>query len=300
MPELPDIESYLQALRPRIVGEPILAIQLRSPFFLRSITPDIELCEKKTVRDVFRMGKRVVLELDDELFLVFHLMIGGRFQWRKPGTRPRSKMDLGAFQFPTGTLLVTEASQKKRASLHVVAGRDFLVHYDPQGLEVLETDLPIFQKRLQFENHTLKRALTDPHLFSGIGNAYSDEILHAARLSPFQWTQKLTDEQVRQLFEATVSVLTQWVERLSRRAAEKFPATVTAFHPEMAVHGKYGEPCPVCGTRIARIVFSENEMNYCPRCQTNGKVLADRSLSKLLKDDWPRTIEEWERTVGGG
>lgn len=298
MPELPDVVLYLEAMRPRIVGYTLQRIVLRSPFLLRTIVPDISECDGRRVVEVSRLGKRIVWELEEEIFFVFHLMIAGRFQWRPPGTKPKGKMDLAAFQFETGTMILTEASQKKRASLHVVAGRDNLASHDPQGLEVLEADLEAFQKRLTLENHTLKRALTDPYLFSGIGNAYSDEILHAARLSPFQWTQKLSSEEIQRLYQATVTVLQTWVDRLIEQTGNHFPSRVTAFHPEMAVHGRYGKPCPVCQTTIQRVVFSENEMNYCPRCQTRGKVLADRSLSKLLKDDWPRTIDEWERIQG--
>jgi formamidopyrimidine-DNA glycosylase len=294
MPELPDIVTYLHALRERIVGKALLKIHVRSPFLVRTVEPDLMTLQGRQVRDVTRIGKRIVWHFDDELFLVFHLMIAGRFHLKKPGTPPKGKNDLAAFGFEEQTLMLTEASQKKRASLHVLKGREALDAQDRGGLEPLESSLADFRAALTRENHTLKRTLTDPRLFSGIGNAYSDEILHAARLSPVTLTSRLDDEQVERLFAATKSTLNTWTERLLAEARIKFPEKVTAFRPEMAVHGRFGQPCPVCGTAVQRIVRAENETNYCPRCQTGGKLLADRSLSRLLKDDWPRTIEEWE------
>ncbi len=294
MPELPDIVTYLHALRERIVGKELLKIQVRSPFLVRTVVPDLITLEGRTVRDVSRIGKRIVWHFDEELFLVFHLMIAGRFHLKKAGTLPKGKNDLAAFGFESFTLMLTEASQKKRASLHVLKGRAALDAQDRGGLEPLESSLADFRAALTRENHTLKRALTDPRLFSGIGNAYSDEILHAARLSPVILTSRLTDEQIERLLGATKSTLESWTERLLAEARTKFPEKVTAFRPEMAVHGRFGQPCPVCGTAVQRIVRAENETNYCPRCQTGGKLLADRSLSRLLKDDWPKTIEEWE------
>lgn len=296
MPELPDILSYLTALRQRIVGQTLRQIVVKSPFVVRTVEPDLHSLEGQTIEDLSRLGKRIVWHFPGELFAVFHLMIAGRFHWRKQGTMPRGKNDLAAFTFDTGTLLLTEASQKKRASLHVVRGEASLAAHRREGIEPLECSLDQFRAALIRENHTLKRALTDPRLFSGIGNAYSDEILHAARLSPVTLTSRLTDDEIKRLFVATRDLLTQWTERLVEEAAESFPETVTAFRPEMAVHGRYGKPCPVCGTTIQRIRYADNETNYCPRCQTGGKLLADRSLSRLLKGDWPRTIEEWEDT----
>lgn len=294
MPELPDIVTYLHALRGRIVGQTLLRIQLRSPFLVRTVEPDLMILARGQVKDVSRIGKRIVWHFDDELFLVFHLMIAGRFHWKKPGTLPRGKNDLAAFGFESGTLLLTEASQKKRASLHVLRGRAALAAQDRGGLEPLETSFEDFRSALTRESHTLKRALTDPRLFSGIGNAYSDEILHAARLSPVTLTSRLDNEQMRRLYDSMQQTLKAWTERLLEESRASFPEKVTAFRPEMAVHGRFGQPCPVCGTGVQRIVRAENETNYCPRCQTGGKLLADRSLSRLLKDDWPRTIEEWE------
>jgi len=294
MPELPDILNYLHALRERILGKTVLKIQVRSPFLVRTVVPDLMTLEGRIVRDVSRIGKRIVWHFDEELFLVFHLMIAGRFHLKKSGTLPKGKNDLAAFGFEGFTLMLTEASQKKRASLHVLTGRASLDAHDPGGLEPLEASLADFHAALTRENHTLKRALTDPRLFSGIGNAYSDEILHAAKLSPVTLTSRLDEEQIQRLFAATKSTLESWTERLLAEAKTKFPEKVTAFRPEMAVHGRFGKPCPICGTAVQRIVRAENETNYCPRCQTGGKLLADRSLSRLLKDDWPKTIEEWE------
>jgi formamidopyrimidine-DNA glycosylase len=294
MPELPDIASYLVALRPRIVGKPLVKITVKSPFLLRTVEPDLFSLEGQPVEDLSRIGKRVVWHFPGELFLVFHLMIAGRFHWKKVGAKPAGKNDLAAFSFAGGTLMLTEASKKKRASLHVIRGAAALQALDRGGLEPLDCSLAEFRQTLTRENHTLKRALADPRLFSGIGNAYSDEILHAAELSPVTLTSRLDDQQLQRLFESTQSVLQLWTDRLSLAAAEKFPEKVTAFQPDMAVHGRYRQPCPVCGTLVQRIVYAENETNYCPRCQTGGKLLADRSLSRLLKDDWPRTIDEWE------
>jgi formamidopyrimidine-DNA glycosylase len=295
MPELPDILLYLHALAPRIVGQSISGIRLASPFLLRSVDPPLSAAVGRRVIGLQRLGKRVVIELDEELFLVFHLMIAGRFRWKPAGTKVPGKVGLLALDFPTGTLILTEAGTTRRASLHVVQGRDGLAAHDPGGLEVLDASLPEFATALQRENHTLKRALTDPHLFSGIGNAYSDEILHAARMSPFRQTAGLTDEEVRRLFDAARATLSEWIARLQSETGEAFPEKVTAFRPEMAVHGRYGKPCPACGSPIQRIVYAANEANYCATCQTGGRLLADRSLSRLLKEDWPRTVEELER-----
>ncbi|MCI0361165.1 MAG: formamidopyrimidine-DNA glycosylase [Planctomycetaceae bacterium] len=294
MPELPDILSYLTALRPRIVGQPLEKITVKSPFLVRTVEPDLFSLEGQTVQDLSRIGKRIVWHFADELYIVFHLMIAGRFHWRKAGMRPTGKNDLAVFAFSTGTLMLTEASQKKRASLHVVRGKAALAQHDRGGIEPLDCSAAEFRAALTRENHTLKRALADPRLFAGIGNAYSDEILHAARLSPVVLTSRLTPEQIDQLFAAVRSVLGQWTARLTAQAQDKFPEKVTAFRPEMAVHGRFRQPCPVCGTAVQRIVYAENETNYCPRCQTGGKLLADRSLSRLLRDDWPKTIEQWE------
>lgn len=294
MPELPDIVSYLTAMRPIVVDQPLERITVRSPFLVRTVEPDLFALEGQVVSNLSRIGKRIIWHFDSEVFIVFHLMVAGRFHLKKRGARPSGKNDLAAFEFPAGTLMLTEASQKKRASLHVIRGRQALKAIDRGGLEVLGCSLADFRAALQRENHTLKRALADPRLFSGIGNAYSDEILHAARLSPVVLTSRLDDDEIARLHEATQSVLSKWTSQLEAQAAGSFPEKVTAFRPGMAVHGRYRKPCPVCGTAIQRIVYAENETNYCPRCQTGGKLLADRSLSRLLKDDWPRTIDEWE------
>jgi formamidopyrimidine-DNA glycosylase len=294
MPELPDIVSYLVALRQRIVGERLVTIQLRSPFLLRTVEPDLFSLEGETVQDLSRIGKRIVWHFLGERYFVFHLMIAGRFHWKRPGAKASGKNDLAAFGFSSGTLMLTEASQKKRASLHAIRGTAALGQFDRGGIEPLSCTLDQFKESLLCENHTLKRALADPRLFAGIGNAYSDEILFAAGLSPVTLSSRLGDEEIARLFAATQKVLTQWSEHLQAEAAERFPEKVTAFRRGMAVHGRYGQPCPTCGTAIQRIIYAENETNYCPRCQTGGKLLADRSLSRLLKDDWPRTIEEWE------
>ena len=294
MPELPDITSYLVALRPRIVGQPLETILVKSPFLVRTVEPDLFSLTGQPVHDLSRIGKRIVWHFGGDRFLVFHLMIAGRFHWKKPGARLASKNDLAAFAFPAGTLMLTEASQKKRASLHVVAGKAALAQFDRGGLEPLAATLTQFRAVLLSENHTLKRSLADPRLFAGIGNAYSDEILFAAGLSPVALTSRLSADEIARLYAATQSVLQTWIDKLNAEAAKGFPEKVTAFRPEMSVHGRFGKPCPTCGTLVQRIRYAENETNYCPRCQTGGKLLADRSLSRLLKDDWPRTIEEWE------
>lgn len=298
MPELPDVLAYLTGLQRQIGGRRIDAIQLRSPFLVRTFEPKLDTAVGRRIVGFRRLGKRIVWALEDDLFLVIHLMIAGRFHWKKTGTRPTRKIDLAAFHFDSGTILLTEAGSKKRASLHVVDGESGLADHDPGGLEVLEADLDAFTEVLKRRNHTLKRALTDPRLFSGIGNAYSDEILHAARLSPVKWTSRLSDEEVASLYAATRSILTDWCTRLQAEAEVAFPEKVTAFRPEMAVHGRYGKPCPVCATAVQEIAYASNETNYCPRCQIKGKVLADRQLSRMLKDDWPKTIEDLEAHRG--
>lgn len=294
MPELPDIVVYLECLQPRVGGQILQRIRLFNPFLLRSVDPPIDDAYGKRVVGLRRLGKRIVLALEDSLFLVIHLMIAGRLHWKPLGAKPPGKIGLAAFDFPTGTLTLTEAGSKRRASLTLVRGDAALAEHNPGGLEVLDAGEQQFCAALQCENHTLKRSLTDPRIFSGIGNSYSDEILHRARLSPMALSQKLTDEAVHRLFTATQSVLTEWLNRLRQEAGDRFPEKVTAFRPGMAVHGRYRRPCPVCGTAIQRIQYADNETNYCPRCQTAGKILADRSLSRLLKNDWPRTIEELE------
>ena len=295
MPELPDVLLYLHALQPRIVGQRVIGVRLASPFLLRSIDPPLSAIEGRTIVALHRLGKRIVFEGEGELFLVVHLMIAGRFRWKPPGAKIPGKVGLLAIDFDHGTLVMTEAGTRKQASLHVVAGSAALAHHDPGGLDVFEADLPAFRAALQRDNHTLKRALTDPHLFSGIGNAYSDEILHAARLSPFKQTNGLTDEEVRRLYDATRLTLSNWIGQLQDEAGEEFPEKVTAFHEGMAVHGRYGKACPDCGSPVQRVVYASNEANYCATCQTGGRLLADRSLSRLLRDDWPRTLEELER-----
>jgi len=293
VPELPDIEVYLERLAPLILNQPLEQILIRSPFVLRSVTPPIAEAEGKRVIGLRRLGKRIVLGLEGDLFLVIHLMIAGRLRWRPPGTRPTGRLGLAAFGFPSGVLLLTEAGTKRRASMHLVRGAGALSQFERGGLEVLETDLATFSDRLTSENHTLKRALTDPRLFSGIGNAYSDEILHRARLSPLALTGKLTAEEIARLFDATRETLRDWVKRL-RAEVEVFPEKVTAFREGMAVHGRYRQPCPVCGTPVQRIRYADNETNYCARCQTGGRLLADRALSRLLREDWPRSIDDIE------
>lgn len=294
MPELPDVELYLHALRQRVVGRELVGVRITSPFVLRSVDPAIGVVAGKRVTGVSRLGKRIVLELEDDLFVVIHLMIAGRLRWKPPKDKIPARLGLAAFDFDEGTLLLTEASKKKRASLHVCRGRAALREHDPGGIEPLEASYDAFRKAITERNHTVKRALTDPRILSGIGNAYSDEILHRAKLSPLVWTQRLTDEQLERLHAATREVLSEWVERLIAQHAERFPEKVTAFRPEMAAHGKHREPCPVCGSPIQRIVFADRETNYCAACQTGGKLLADRALSRLLKGDWPRSLEELE------
>jgi len=294
MPELPDIVAYLKALESRIVGLPLVRVRLASVFLLRTVKPPIEEVEGRTVRELRRVGKRIALGLDGDLWLVLHLMIAGRLHWRAPGAKLGGRQNLAAFDFPNASLVLTEAGAKRRASLHVVRGEDGLRALDPGGIDVLSADLNSFREALIAENRTLKRALTDPRILSGIGNAYSDEILHAARLSPIALTQKLKSDEWERLFTATRETLKLWLDRLESDAEKDFPEKVTAFRPEMAVHGRFGKPCPRCGEKVQRIRYADNETNYCPRCQTGGKLLADRSLSRLLQSDWPRTLEELE------
>lgn len=294
MPEYPDITVYIEALQRIVLGKTLNHLRIGHPFVLRTVAPPVTSLHGHVLQHVERIGKRIVLGFDGDLFLVLHLMVSGRLQWMAQGSKVPTKGWLAALDFDSGTLLLTEFSSQKRASLHLVRGREALQAFDRGGLEVMGATLTEFQAALQRENHTLKRALTDPRLFSGIGNAYSDEILHRARLSPFLLTQKLTDEQIANLAEASRVVLEEWVERLRTEAGEGFPARVTAFHEAMAVHGRYGKPCPICGTAVQRVRYANNEMNYCPRCQTEDRLLADRALSRLLKDDWPRTVEELE------
>jgi len=292
MPELPDITVYIEALESRIVGQSLERVRIAKPFLLRSVDPPISAANGKQVTGIRRMGKRIVLELEDHLFLVIHLMIAGRLRWLPAGAKVPGKLGLAAFDFPNGTLILTEAGSKRRASLWLVRGEQSLEQFERGGLEVLNASLAEFTERLTRENHTLKRSLTDPRLFSGIGNAYSDEILHRAKLSPVKHTRKLSEEEIARLFDATKTVLIEWTDRLRKESAKDFPAKVTAFREEMAVHGKYGKPCPVCGTPVQRIRYADNETNYCPRCQTEGRLLADRALSRLLKQDWPKSIDE--------
>ena len=294
MPELPDVTVYLEALERRIVGVTLERVRLLTPFLLRSVDPPLSAVTGKRVTGLRRLGKRLVIALEDDLFLVIHLMIAGRLHWKAAGAKPPGKIGLAAFDFSNGTLLLTEAGTKRRASLEVVRGEAALRALDPGGLEVMTADFEAFRDALVAENHTLKRTLTNPRVFSGIGNAYSDEIFHRARLSPVKLTESLDDEERRRLYEATRTVLTEWIERLRAEAGEGFPEGVTAFRPNMAVHGRYGKPCPVCGAPVQRIVYAENETNYCARCQTGGRILADRSLSRLLHSDWPKTLDEWE------
>jgi len=294
MPELPDVLLYIECLKPRIAGQPLERVRLASPFVLRSVSPPISAINGKNIRGLRRLGKQIILEFEDELFLIIHLMIAGRFQWKEKGARIPGKLGLAAFDFPTGTLLLTEAGSKKRASLYLVQGETALASFDRGALEVLDSSLADFRSALTKENHTLKRALTDPRLFSGIGNAYSDEILHRARLSPMKLTSKLSADEISCLHEAARSTLSEWIGRLRDETGAGFPSKVTAFRPEMAVHGRYGEPCPACGSPVQRIVYAENECNYCPTCQTDGRLLADRAMSRLLKQDWPRSLDEWE------
>jgi len=298
MPELPDITVYIERLRPRIQGQVLDKAEVASPFLLRTVEPPVSELEGRRIEDVSRLGKRIVWRFDDAIYLVIHLMIAGRLHWKPPAAKLPAKIGLAAFRFAVGTLTLTEAGSKKRASLHVVRGREALAALDPGGLDVLTADLGAFAVALTRESHTLKRALTDPRLFSGIGNAYSDEILHAARLSPLALTGRLDGEEIARLFQATRTTLVDWTVKLRRDAGDGFPEKVTAFRDGMAVHGRFGQPCPLCGSAVQRIVYAENETNYCPACQTGGRLLADRSLSRLLKDDWPRTLDELEERRG--
>jgi len=294
MPELPDIAAYITALEPRIVGEPLEHVRLASPFLLRTVDPPISSVEGRKVRELQRIGKRIAIGLEDDLWLVLHLMIAGRLHWRAVGAKLGGRNQLTAFDFPRGSLVLTEAGAKRRASLHVLRGEESLRAIDPGGIDVFVSDLVAFQAALAVENRTLKRALTDPRILSGIGNAYSDEILHAAQLSPITLTSKLNPSEWERLFAATRSTLQRWIDQLRAEAEARFPEKVTAFREDMVVHGRYGKPCPRCGDPIQRIRYADNETNYCARCQTRGKVLADRSLSRLLGKDWPRTLEELE------
>jgi formamidopyrimidine-DNA glycosylase len=294
MPELPDISAYITALQPRVIGEPLKQVRLASPFLLRSVEPSLESAEGKIVRELRRVGKRIAFGLENDLWLVLHLMIAGRLHWKSPHAKLGGRQNLAAFDFLKGSLVLTEAGSKRRASLHVVRGEDRLHAMDPGGIEILSSNLEGFRAALTSENRTLKRALTDPRLVSGVGNAYSDEILHAAQLSPIAHTHKLKPDEWERLFNAARTTLQFWIDRLQAEAREKFPEKVTAFRKGMAVHGRYGQPCPRCGEKVLRIRYADNETNFCARCQTAGKVLADRSLSRLLGADWPRTMDELE------
>jgi formamidopyrimidine-DNA glycosylase len=294
MPELPDIVTYIHALEPRIAGQPIQKIRLASPFLLRTAEPSLADVEGRTVRELRRIGKRIAIGVDGDIWLVLHLMIAGRLHWRAVGAKLSGRQNLAAFDFPNGSLVLTEAGSKRRASLHIVRGEKMLESIDPGGIDVFASDLNSFRAALTAENRTLKRALTDPRVLSGIGNAYSDEILHAAQLSPVALTQKLKPEEWQRLFGATRATLNLWVDRLRSESKDAFPEKVTAFREGMSVHGRYGKPCPRCGDAIQRIRYADNETNYCARCQTGGKLLADRSLSRLMRTDWPRTLDELE------
>jgi formamidopyrimidine-DNA glycosylase len=294
MPELPDVAVYVECIEARVRGATLERVRLASPFLLRTVDPPLGTVAGARVLGLRRLGKRIVLALEGELFVVVHLMIAGRFRWRERGAKIPGRLGLAAFDFSTGTLLLTEASTKKRASLHVVRGEPALAALDPGGIEPLDADLGAFREALLRENHTLKRSLTDPRLFSGIGNAYSDEILHRARLSPVKTTSRLDDDEIARLHRATQATLGDWLARLRAEAGAGFPEKVTAFREGMAVHGRYGGPCPDCGAPVQRIAYAENECNYCPRCQTGGKLLADRGLSRLLREDWPRSLDELE------
>jgi len=296
MPELPDVTVYIEALEKRILGARFDGLEIGNPFLLRSIDPAPQDLVGKKVERLRRLGKRIVIELEDDLFLVIHLMIAGRLHWKPGASRPSlpKKRGLARFDFTSGSVTLTEAGSKRRASLHLVRGESDLALLDRGGLEVFESDLEEFRRALARENHTLKRSLTDPRLFSGIGNAYSDEILHRARLSPVTWTSRLSEEETERLYRATRETLIEWTDELRRDAGDDFPEKVTAFRPKMAVHGRYRQPCPVCATPVQRIAYAENETNYCPRCQTGGKLLADRALSRLLREDWPKSLEELE------
>ena len=294
MPEYPDIIIYIERLKALVQGQPVQNVRIASPFLLRTFDPPIESILNKPVIYFERIGKRIVFVFEDELFLALHLMIAGRLNWREKDCKIPVKIGMAALDFPNGTLLLIESGTKKRASLHLIKGELELSTFDQGGLEIFDASFEEFKRRLLRENHTLKRALTDPRLFSGIGNAYSDEILHRAKLSPVQLTQKMTEEQIEKLFRAIKETLTDWTERFRSETGDGFPEKVTAFRPEMAVHGRFGKPCPICGTIVQRIRYADNETNYCPKCQTGGKLLADRSLSRLLKSDWPKNLEEFE------
>ena len=294
MPELPDISAYITALEPRIVGQPLEHVRLQSAFLLRTAQPPLADAEGRVVHELRRIGKRIAIGLENNLWLVLHLMIAGRLHWRAKDARLAGRQTLAAFDFPNGSLVLTEAGSKRRASLHVVRGEEALHSFDAGGIDVFCSDLDSFRAALTAGNHTLKRALTDPRIISGVGNAYSDEILHAAQLSPIALTHKLRPDEWERLFTATRFTLDLWIARLSSKAREKFPEGVTAFRPEMAVHGRFGQPCPRCGSPVQRIRYADNETNYCPACQTGGKLLADRSLSRLLGSDWPRSLDELE------
>jgi len=299
VPELPDVTVYVERLAAFIVGKPIDGIRIASPFVLRTVSPSPRDLYGAKITGVERLGKRLVIAVEPDRYIVIHLMIAGRLRWKKRGEKIPNKVGLAAFDFPNGTLSFTEASPKKRASIHIVAGRAALAEFDRGGLDVLAATPATLGERLRSERHTVKRALTDPTLFDGIGNSYSDEILHAAKLSPFRMTSSITDDEVKALLAACKVVLNRYTKLLREEVGDGFPDKVTAFRPEMAVHGKYGQPCPVCGTKVQRIVYADNEANYCPTCQTEGKLLADRSLSRLLKEDWPKTLEELEERKAG-
>ena len=294
MPELPDIAAYIEALEPLVTGRALERVRLGNPFLLRTLEPPLASAEGRVVRELRRIGKRIALGVEGDIWLVLHLMIAGRLHWRQKGPKLGGRQNLAAFDFAHGSLMLTEAGSQRRASLHVVRGEEGLGSLDPGGIDVFAADLAAFSEALTLENHTLKRALTDPRTFSGIGNAYSDEILHAAQLSPIAQTRKLTAQEIARLYAATRDTLSQWLDRLRAEARQKFPEKVTAFRDDMAVHGRYGQPCPRCGEKVQRIRYAGNETNYCARCQTGGKVLADRGLSRLLGKDWPRTLEELE------
>jgi formamidopyrimidine-DNA glycosylase len=294
MPELPDIAAYISALEPRVVGQKLEQVRVASAFLLRTVQPPLSSAEGRTVRELRRIGKRLAIGMEGDLWLVLHLMIAGRLHWRPPGAKLAGRNSLAAFDFANGSLVLTEAGTKRRASLHVLSGEEALRSIDPGGVEIFDCDLEAFRDALTAENRTLKRALTDPRIVSGIGNAYSDEILHAAQLSPIKLTHKLDPEEWERLFTATCETLQLWIDRLKAEAEGSFPEKVTAFRKDMAVHGRYGQPCPRCGETIQRIRYADNETNYCARCQTEGRVLADRSLSRLLGKDWPRTLDELE------
>jgi len=294
LPELPDITVYIEALTARVLAQPLERLRIGNPFIVRTIAPSPAALTGKRIERITRLGKRIVFGLEGDLFLVLHLMIAGRLRWRERGAAIPGKVGLAAFDFANGTAILTEAGSKRRASIHIVQGADAVEALDPQGLEVFDADLAAFAARLTRDNHTLKRALTDPHIFSGIGNAYSDEILHAARLSPMKMTSSLSEREIAILFETTRTTLLDWIDRLRKDAGGEFPEKVTAFRNDMAVHGRSGQPCPACGAPVQRIVYATNEANYCSRCQTGGRLLSDRAMSRLLKDDWPRTLDELE------